>query len=66
MLAHHNAGGIAVNDFVAARAEAVVAAIEALGVPAIAVPRGCRRPLVRFEQPLTQPRRRWPDRAAGQ
>ncbi|GFE79784.1 glucose 1-dehydrogenase [Steroidobacter agaridevorans] len=37
-LAHHNAGGIAVNDFVAGRAEAVVAEIESLGVRAIAVP----------------------------
>ncbi len=37
-LAHHNAGGIAVNDFVAERAAAVVAEIEALGVRAIAVP----------------------------
>lgn len=36
-LAHHNAGGIAVNDFVAKRAEAVVAEIESLGVRAIAV-----------------------------
>ena len=36
-LAHHNAGGIAVNDFVAERAEAVVAEIESLGVRAIAV-----------------------------
>jgi NAD(P)-dependent dehydrogenase (short-subunit alcohol dehydrogenase family) len=38
LLAHHNAGGIAVNDFVAERADAVVAEIEALGVRAIAVP----------------------------
>lgn len=38
LLAHHNAGGIAVNDFVAERAEAVVAEIEALGVRAVAVP----------------------------
>jgi 3-oxoacyl-[acyl-carrier protein] reductase len=37
-LAHHNAGGVAVNDFVAERAEAVAAAIRALGVPALAVP----------------------------
>lgn len=37
-LARHNAGGIAVNDFVAERAEAVVAEIEAMGVPALAVP----------------------------
>lgn len=37
-LAHHNAGGIAVNDFVPERAEAVVAEINALGVAAIAAP----------------------------
>lgn len=37
-LAHHNAGGIAVNDFVHERAAAVVAEIEALGVRALAVP----------------------------
>ncbi|MCB2077927.1 MAG: SDR family oxidoreductase [Novosphingobium sp.] len=37
-LAKHNAGGIAVNDFVAERAEEVVAEIRALGVPAVAVP----------------------------
>jgi NAD(P)-dependent dehydrogenase (short-subunit alcohol dehydrogenase family) len=37
-LARHNAGGIAVNDFVAERAEAVVEEIRATGVPAIAVP----------------------------
>ncbi len=37
-LAKHNAGGIAVNDFVAERAEEVVAEIKALGVPASAVP----------------------------
>jgi 3-oxoacyl-[acyl-carrier protein] reductase len=37
-LAHHNAGGVAVNDFVVERAAAVVAEIEALGVRAIAVP----------------------------
>lgn len=36
-LAHHNAGGVAVNDFVAARAEAVAAEIAALGIPAIGV-----------------------------
>lgn len=37
-LARHNAGGIAVNDFVAERAEAVVEEIRALGVAAMAVP----------------------------
>lgn len=37
-LAHHNAGGIAVNDFVPERAAAVAAEIEALGVRAVAVP----------------------------
>ena len=37
-LAHHNAGGVAVNDFVAERAEAVAAEIRALGVPAVAAP----------------------------
>ena len=37
-LAHHNAGGVAVNDFVPERAAAVVAEIEALGVRALAVP----------------------------
>lgn len=37
-LAHHNAGGIAVNDYVAERAEAVAEEIRALGVPAIAAP----------------------------
>jgi NAD(P)-dependent dehydrogenase (short-subunit alcohol dehydrogenase family) len=37
-LARHNAGGVAVNDFVAERAATVVAEIEALGVRAIAVP----------------------------
>jgi 3-oxoacyl-[acyl-carrier protein] reductase len=37
-LARHNAGGVAVNDYYADRAEAVVAQIKALGVPAIAVP----------------------------
>lgn len=37
-LARHNAGGIAVNDFVAERAEAVAEEIRAAGVPAMAVP----------------------------
>ena len=37
MLARHNAGGVAVNDFVIERAEAVAAEIEALGVRAIPV-----------------------------
>ena len=37
-LASHNLGGIAVNDFVAERAEAVADEIKALGVPAVAVP----------------------------
>lgn len=37
-LARHNAGGIAVNDFVAERAEAVAEEIRAMGVPARAVP----------------------------
>ena len=37
-LARHNAGGVAVNDFVAERADAVVAEIRALGVPAVAAP----------------------------
>lgn len=36
-LARHNAGGIAVNDFVLERAEAVVEEIEAMGVKAVAV-----------------------------
>lgn len=37
-LARHNAGGIAVNDFDAERANSVVREIEALGVRAVAVP----------------------------
>ncbi|TAL02515.1 MAG: SDR family oxidoreductase [Rhodospirillaceae bacterium] len=37
-LAHHNAGGVAVNDYIPERAAAVVAEIEALGVRALAVP----------------------------
>lgn len=37
-LARHNSGGIAVNDFVAERAEAVADEIRALGVKALAVP----------------------------
>lgn len=37
-LARHNAGGIAVNDFVAERAEAVADEIRGMGVPALAVP----------------------------
>jgi 3-oxoacyl-[acyl-carrier protein] reductase len=37
-LAKHNAGGVAVNDFVPERAAAVAAEIEALGVRAIAAP----------------------------
>ena len=37
-LARHNAGGIAVNDFVAERAEAVAEEIRAMGVSAMAVP----------------------------
>lgn len=37
MLARHNAGGVAVNDFIMERAEAVAAEIEALGVRAVAV-----------------------------
>lgn len=36
-LAKHNAGGVAVNDFVAERAEEVVAEIREMGVPATAV-----------------------------
>lgn len=36
-LAHHNAGGVAVNDFVAERADAVAEEIRALGVPALAM-----------------------------
>lgn len=37
-LARHNAGGIAVNDYAAERAEAVAREIRELGVPAIAAP----------------------------
>lgn len=37
-LARHNAGGIAVNDFVAERAEKVAEEIRAMGVPAMAAP----------------------------
>jgi len=37
-LARHNAGGIAINDYVPERAAAVAAEIEALGVRAVAVP----------------------------
>lgn len=37
-LARHNAGGIAVNDYVAERAEAVAGEIRAMGVKALAVP----------------------------
>lgn len=37
-LARHGAGGVVVNDFVADRAAAVVAEIEALGVKAVAAP----------------------------
>ena len=37
-LAHHNAGGVAVNDYYPERAAAVVEEIKALGVPALAVP----------------------------
>lgn len=36
--ARHNAGGVAINDYVAERAEAVAEEVRALGVPAIAVP----------------------------
>jgi 3-oxoacyl-[acyl-carrier protein] reductase len=38
MLARHNAGGVAVNDYFPERAQAVVEEIKALGVPAVAVP----------------------------
>ena len=37
-MARHNAGGVAVNDFVPARAEAVAAEITAMGVAAVAAP----------------------------
>lgn len=37
LLARHNAGGVAVNDFVIERAEAVAAEIEAMGVRAVPV-----------------------------
>lgn len=37
-LARHNAGGVAVNDFVAERAEAVAGEIREAGVPAVAAP----------------------------
>lgn len=37
MLARHNAGGVAINDFVLERAEAVAAEIEAIGVRAVPV-----------------------------
>lgn len=37
-LAKHNCGGVAVNDFVAERAEAVAEEIRAMGVPAMAAP----------------------------
>jgi len=37
-LARHNAGGVAINDFVAERAQAVVEEVRALGVPALAAP----------------------------
>jgi 3-oxoacyl-[acyl-carrier protein] reductase len=35
LLAQHNAGGVAVNDFVIERAEAVAAEIETMGVRAV-------------------------------
>jgi 3-oxoacyl-[acyl-carrier protein] reductase len=38
MLARHNAGGVAVNDYFPERAQAVVEEIKALGVPAVAAP----------------------------
>jgi 3-oxoacyl-[acyl-carrier protein] reductase len=37
LLAQHNAGGVAVNDFVLSRAEAVAAEIEAIGIRAVPV-----------------------------
>jgi len=37
MLARHNAGGVAVNDFVMERAEAVAAEVLSMGVPAVPV-----------------------------
>lgn len=37
-LARHNAGGVAINDFVGERAEAVAEEIRSMGVPALAVP----------------------------
>lgn len=37
-LARHNAGGVAINDFVTERAQAVADEIRALGVPAVAAP----------------------------
>jgi len=37
-LARHNAGGVAINDFVAERAQAVAEEIQALGVPAVPAP----------------------------
>ncbi len=36
-LSQHNAGGVAINDFVAARAEAVAQEIRELGIPAVGV-----------------------------